>query len=318
MHSLRFLLQKIGLAFLLLVLHINCSRTSTDSNVTPDEACRVQTRTSTGPANKSLTTFTHDATGQLTSSLESFTYTSGIDTYRNDYQYDAAGFLTQKVYTYKSGNSELKTTTTYQYENGRLVKATDTGTYTNGTKTYTYDATGALTKYINELSSLTTTYLFKDGILTSAETVSDGKKYPATVVNGRITNELILDLGKGFLVYTRSDYNSAGQATRRYNTDAQGKENTTFPASTYEYTTQTLKDPSVIALKGHPTFLMHGVSAPLSRLTETYLPGYESRNRVVDYQYKTNSKGYLMEQTMNITGYQAGQAKTVITYSNCQ
>jgi|GEM_PF-4297593 len=315
----RFIFQKIGIACWLLALSVGCSRTNTDIGVTPDEACRVQTKTFTDATRRSQTTYTYDATGGLTSSLESLTTTNGIETYRNEYQYNANGFLTQYVLTRKSGSSESKTTNTYQYENNRLIKHVSVSSPSEiTTKTYTYDAAGALAKHGIETSSSVRNYLFTNGILTSAETRSSGKTYPATVVNGRITNEFIYDDGFGFVIFLRAEYNAAGQLTQDYLTDAQGKENTVLSKNTREYTTQTLKNSASLVLKGHPVLSINGTEGFISRLVAVYPKGYESQNQTIDYQYKTNAKGYITEQTATITGYQPGQRKTVYTFTNCQ
>lgn len=304
---------------LLLALSISCSRDNTDPGVTPDEACRVQTRTFTDATQRSQTAYTYDATGGLTSSFESFTATNGTTTYRDEYQYNADGFLTQHVLTTRSGSSDSKTTDTYQYENNRLIKHISVSPYSETTtKTYTYDAAGALAKYGIETSSEVSNYLFTNGTLTSAETRSSGKTYPATVVNGRITNEFLFDGGGGFVVFLRSEYNAAGQLTKDYLTDAQGKENTTFSLNTREYTTQTLKNSASLILKGHPVLSIRGTEGFISRIVAVYPKGYESNNQTIDYQYKTNSKGYITEQTGTITGYQPRQIKTVYAFSNCQ
>jgi hypothetical protein len=315
----RFIFQKIGVACWLLALSVGCSRTNTDSGVTPDEACRVQTETFTDANQRSQTTYTYDATGGLTSSLKSLTYANGIETYRNEYQYNANGFLTQYVLTTKSGSSESKTTDTYQYENNRLIKHVSVSSPSAiTTKTYTYDAAGVLAKHGIETSYAVRNYLFTNGVLTSAETKSSGKTYPATVVNGRLTDEFLFDLGGGILVFLRSEYNAAGQLIKDYLTDAQGKENTVFSKNTREYTTQTLKNSESLVLKGHPVLSIYGTEGFISRLVAVYPKGYESQNQTIDYQYKTNAKGYITEQTATITGYQPRQFKTVYTFSNCQ
>lgn len=310
----RFIFQKIGVACWLLALSVGCSRTDTDSGVAPDEACRVQTETSTlsgsGFNVKTLTTYSYDAAKQLTSQLESYTQSSGNGTIRLDYKYNAEGLVTQRTRTASenSGSTFIRTNS-YQYENGRLVRDVHVDGSTTSTFSYSYDAGGRLVRY----GIGGNTYSFTNGVLTDVD--DKGAKAPV-IADGRIVRLFVFNDGKQdfFIHYS---YNAAGQLQKDYLGDAKGVDLNGY-VNQYEYTSQPLKEPTPPALKGHPLIELFGKPGYRSRQIATAPKANKARDYTIDIQYKTNNKGYLTERISTTTGYEPRLSKIEYTYSNCQ
>ncbi len=265
-------------------------------------------QTITTSPNRQVTAYTYDGAGRV--ATESFTSTSG-NTSLDVYQYDANGFVTQLQAAQKTSSGEFKSTTTYQYESGRLIKQTYSSGSTQNTDSYSYDAAGKLTRH----ESPYITYSFTNGVLTSAVNKDSGKPY--TITNGRIVRYSVFKYGNQD-VYIIVEYNAAGQPVKDYFGDANGVNLNINYTNAYEYTTQSLKAPSPPALKGHPVIELYGKEGYESRLVSTAPNANKARDYTVDYQYKTNSKGYITERTETRTGYQPSQEKTVYTFINCQ
>lgn len=303
MQSSRTLL-KTGVVCLLLALIAGCNRSDTEPDVTPEVACRVQKATSPDE----VTAYTYDGAGRTATG--SFSYVSGT-TFLDVYQYDADGFVTQLQTTQKTSSGDFKSTTTYQYESGRLTKKTRINSSAQDTDSYSYDAGGKLTRHESPYA----TYSFTNGLLTSAVDKGSGKPY--TITNGRIAKAFVFKNGNQD-VYIIAEYNAAGQLAKEYLGDANGVNLNINDTNAYEYTTQSLKAPSPPALKGHPVIELYGKEGYISRIVSTAPNANKARDYTVDYQYKTNSKGYITELTRTRTGYQPSQQKTVYTFINCQ
>ena len=300
---------------------MGCSRTETESGVTPDDTCRLQTKTYTQATASgsfplsSATSYTYNSAGNQVNVVESYNDDGLKYTFRTDYQYNGDGFLTQKVQTTTRQSGETKSTDTYQYESSRLVKETSVSGSSTRTNTYIYDAGGKLAKQVYTSGSSVTTYDFTNGVLTAKESKEGSKTYPATVVNGRITREFGFNFGTGDR-FIGSEYNAAGQRTKASIVDTQDKvDYTLLPVSLYEYEAQVLKDVSQPVFKGHPTLEIYGQPGTLRRQTENY----GTNTTTTDFVYKSNSKVYTTEQAFTTKGGSTNRQRvTKYTYSNCQ
>ena len=313
---------------LLLSIVISCKQASPD-NVTPiDSTCQAQainkTSVESGSTFTSNDAFSYDVKGQLTSVVTSSSSTlGGGDRTSKAYVYDNDGYqVAYKLLYSTSGQGDETISATYEYTNGGLTKETSQQTsdyyQSTGTKTYAYDAAGALTQTISAyngkfgtttiISSYTTT--FANGIVTASKGLVNGKETTTAFIieNGRITLETKNDGSK-----KRYTYDAGGYQIKSEEIDATGKVTT---STTMEYGSTAAPTDVYPAQKGQPV----------------YQPYYGNSDRVVTritttrggklwddytYQYQLNSKGYpsKLVRTNLITNT---TQTTTYAYANCQ
>jgi YD repeat-containing protein len=312
----------LWVAGLLLTLMLGCSKSSTDAVAPADPTCQLTTVNYQNPGENapSQTVYTYDAQGLLVSSVQSSSLGGKVSgTTTSTYTYDANGYQTAYKATYFNGSkSYINEATTYEYTNSRLTKSSSSysDNFDTVDRVYSYDAGGNLTATTSTINfpqypdyKNTTTFSFTNGALTSGTiTGSDGKPLPYTIGSGRITASPGSSGAK-----TRYTYDASGHNTKVETVNAAG---VVTEYTTYEFATAPIKGGPSISFKGFPTFSLYGTAdLPISHQVD-YRNGTVFED--TQYQYQTNSKGYLTSRTKKVTGNTVSQSSLTYTYSNCQ
>jgi YD repeat-containing protein len=301
-------------AFLVLWV-VGCKKSDDPLGPAASQACQLQTDvlTVTGSNGRQVTTYTHNANGQLTSSVTALTLANGTASNARTtttYTYDGAGNLTAE--TTQGTSTTTNSSISYEYASGRLAKSVEQDIDGTTTSQYTYNSAGQLATYtITEARGTQPNvrqHTYTNGILTAAVyTVGGVQSGTVAVSNGRIAS-----LTFPGDIQVRYTYDANGYVTRFEYVFG----GSTTSSQTIEYGTGGFLNPLPVPTNAPETTLYGKTDLPVSRVASFQGATLLSETRV---QTQKNAKNYPTSISISTTeNGRTTASNQVFTYSNCQ
>ncbi len=326
-----------------------CTNGSNDG-ATPKTDCRIQrivstTKTGFGATGTAETVYDYDATGNLakqtlTSTNRQSSGSSDNTTTTTQYQYDAAGFLTNsvysimqktasstgEVYTYQSTSAKV-----YTYTNNRLAGYAQTDVVLSAggisppqqrttvlTNAYEYDAAGQLVKEVN---SNGTTWTYRNG-----QAVDVKSYFPYVLENGLITKATFPGTdatGKPLTLVQTFQYD----AQRRLIKYQECLNDVLESYYTKEWQTGKSAATALPVFKGHPAIQSpYGEGGVLTKYSRNFV-NHQQGNTAYLFNEQTNTnqlnaQGFVTHTQTEVMYFTNGQKQpdvttTVYTYTGC-
>ncbi|GAB3997252.1 hypothetical protein GCM10028807_41960 [Spirosoma daeguense] len=259
--------------------------------------CRVVSVVGTSTTGGSKSTYQFDNQNRLSQIKSDNTDASGTVTSSNTtvYTYDADGFVTRSVRSYwyatPSNSNTKEMTTTYAYQNGRMIKTELVITSVGGTSSssatqYDYDSQGNVNKRINTSSAgLQETTTFANGAVTA---ITSNQATYTLNAQGFMTKRV--NTNGTFSVY---QYNAVGYNTVIENYTVQGVK-TGYTA--YQSVDKEIMTPiNPLGFKGHPTSVPspYGNNGSTAKMVIYTIDttGKETKTNEYTYAYQGDSRG---------------------------